>query len=223
MNGSCYCGKTKDVTSQGGLLLLQFKDSVLGRNGQPDPGGNIVVGTEPGRGAACRAVALFTFRVLEHAGIPTHFRGETAGGILVEPCARIPLEVIVRNAARGSFLVRYGALVAPGAPLGGLVELTLKDDAADDPLITPETVRVLGLATAAELAEIDHLARAANHALAAAFAAHGLVIDDFKLEFGRRPDGSLQVIDEIGVNSMRVRRGEEMFLSAHDLAAAVQP
>lgn len=219
--GHHYCGKTKEVTQQGDLWLMRFTDNVLGRCGRPDPGGNEVIGSEPGRGAACCAVARWAFAVLAAAGIPSHYRGPADGGLLVQPCARIALEVVVRNAARGSFLARYGGHVAPGTPLGGLVELTLKDDATDDPLITPAAVRELGLATAAELAEIDRLARGVNRALSAAFAALGLVLDDFKIEFGRQPDGTLLVIDDIGVNSMRVRRASSL-LSASELAAAVR-
>lgn len=216
-----YRGKTKELTQQGELWLMRFTDNVLGRNGRPDPGGNEVIGTEPGRGAACCAVARWTFAALADAGVPTHFRAATDAGLLVQPCARIPLEIVVRNAARGSFLVRYGGHIAAGTPLGGLVELTLKDDAADDPLITPAAVMELGLATAAELAEVERLARAVNGALSAAFTALGLALDDFKIEFGRQPDGTLMVIDDIGVNSMRVRR-DTAFLSASELAAAVQ-
>ncbi|HNW91547.1 MAG TPA: phosphoribosylaminoimidazolesuccinocarboxamide synthase [bacterium] len=212
-----YSGKTKEVGRHGELLLLRFTDRVLGRNGMPDAGGNCVVGSEPGRGARCRAMARWTFAVLAAAGLPTHFRGELPAGLLVEPCARIPLEVIVRNAARGSFIARYGSHIAPGTPLPGLVELTLKDDAADDPLLTPEAAIALGLATAAELADIDRLARAANAALRAAFAAYKMIPDDFKLEFGRSAAGSLMIIDELGINSMRLSRNGAL-LSAAELA-----
>lgn len=216
-----YRGKTKDVHKRPGLWLLCFKDSVLGRAGVPDAGGNEVVGSEPGRGAASLRVALWTFAVLERAGLPTHCRGAADGGMLIQPGDRLPLEVVVRNAARGSFLARYGSRIAPGAPLGGLVELTLKDDAADDPLLTPEAAAALGLATADELRELDRLARAANRALTAAFAARGLALEDCKLEFARHQETrGLMVIDELGVNTMRVRRGGRELAPA-ELAAAL--
>lgn len=119
----------------------------------------------------------------------------------------IPLEVIVRNRATGSFLRRYGRFTRAGQRLEGLVELTLKDDALGDPLVVDEAVRRLGLASADELTTMRRLARKVNRALNRLFAGTKVEVWDFKLEFARYR-GGLVLRDEISPRTARFRTKE---------------
>jgi phosphoribosylaminoimidazole-succinocarboxamide synthase len=116
----------------------------------------------------------------------------------------IPLEVIVRNRATGSFVRRYGRFVREGEPLEGLVELTLKDDALEDPLIVEETVRRLGLASADELNTMRRLAQRINRVLHRLLAGTKVEVWDFKVEFARYR-GGLVLRDEISPRTARFR------------------
>ena len=115
----------------------------------------------------------------------------------------IPLEVIVRNIAAGSFAARYGV------PEGGVfdaptVEFSYKNDELNDPLICPSHVRALKLATEEEMAAIEATALRVDRVLQDFWAARGVTLVDFKLEFGRLPDGSVILADEISPDTCRL-------------------
>ena len=199
-----YEGKTKRIIGTGERMLLQFKDDVTGdADGNINSGGDFAVGQVKGKGAASAKVAAFIFGLLGRAGIETHFRKlRSDTEIEVLRAERIPLEIIYRAKAHGSFLTRYRGHVKQMAPLD-LIEFNLKDDALRDPLITPQAITKLGIARASELQQIEVIARKVASVVANALAARGLELIDMKLEFGRL-DGKLLVLDELSGDTMRV-------------------
>jgi len=203
-----YSGKTKDVFSTGNpkLIIFQFKDTILGHpNGTPDRGGHFKVGELKGKGkAVVESIKIFA-SLLGSKGILTHFVREIDDQhILFKKTNRIALEVICRNQAWGSFLRRYKNHVQQGQPLHGLVELTLKDDELDDPLITDESVISLGIAEAHEIQTIYRVTKEINQILLEYFDNLNLKLVDFKVEYGRLEDALVLIDDVVSVDTMRV-------------------
>ncbi|WP_010477799.1 phosphoribosylaminoimidazolesuccinocarboxamide synthase [Thermococcus zilligii] len=215
-----YSGKTKDVYEDGPYLVFHFKDTVLGRNGEEDSGGNEVVGEKAGKGSVVLDQAEFFFKLLEKNGVKTHFvervDGRRARFLKAE---RIPLEVIYRELAYGSFLRRYSGWVKPFQPLG-IVEFTLKDDSLDDPLIAEEAVVSLEIASREEVGEMKETTRKVAGILKEFLAPRGLQLVDFKLEFGRL-NGALLVIDELSGDTMRVAKDGKI-LTLEELLGVVE-
>jgi phosphoribosylaminoimidazole-succinocarboxamide synthase len=199
-----YTGKTKRLLTDGKRVVLQFKDDLTGdADGNIDPGGNFIAGNIKGKGAASAKVTAFIFNQLAKAGIETHFRGLLSDTeIEVIQAKRIPLEVIYRAKAYGSFLARYHGHFKQMSPLD-LVEFTLKDDALGDPVITHKAIVKLGIASASELQQIETTTLKVSSIVSRALEARGLEVIDIKLEFGRI-DGKLLVVDEISGDTMRV-------------------
>jgi phosphoribosylaminoimidazole-succinocarboxamide synthase len=199
-----YEGKTKRVVIAGERVLFQFKDDVTGdADGNINPGGNFIVGHLEGKGAASARVATFIFELLNREGIETHFRGlRSDNEIEVLWTTRIPLEVIYRAKAYGSFLTRYRGHVEQMSPLD-LIEFNLKDDALGDPLITPQAIVKLGIASASELQRMEATARKVVSIISRTLASRGLEVIDMKLEFGR-VGGKLIMVDELSGDTMRV-------------------
>jgi len=199
-----YDGKTKCILRAGERTLLRFKDMITGdAEGNQDPGGDFVVGSIEGKGVASARVAAHLFELLEKGGVSTHFRGVSSEReIEIASAERIPLEVIYRSKACGSFLRRYRGYVEPFSPLD-LVEFNLKDDALKDPLLSPEAVVKLGLATAQEIEQMRAITRKVATLVGEELKRRGLELVDMKLEFGRL-GGGLVVIDELSGDTMRV-------------------
>lgn len=199
-----YEGKTKRVFRADERWVLRFKDTITGdADGNPDPGGNFVVGELDDKAAASAKTAAHFFELLSGAGITTHFlrlRSDTE--VEVRPAERVALEVIYRRRAYGSFLSRYGDRVKPMAGLD-LVEFCLKDDNLGDPLITPQAAVKFGLASSRELEQMEETTRKAASLIQKNLAERGLELVDMKLEFGKI-DGKLVVVDEISGDTMRV-------------------
>ncbi|BAD84621.1 phosphoribosylaminoimidazolesuccinocarboxamide synthase [Thermococcus kodakarensis KOD1] len=215
-----YRGKTKDVYEDGPYLVFYFKDSVLGEDGREDTGGNEIVGERRGKGSIVLDETEFFFRLLEEKGIRTHFveRIDERRARFLR-AERIPLEVIYRELAYGSFLRRYQGWVKELKPLG-IVEFTLKDDSLKDPLITEEAVVKLGIASEGEVREMKEKTRKVAEILREFFSSKGLQLVDFKLEFGRR-NGELIVIDELSGDTMRVIKDGKL-LSQEELREVIK-
>ena len=214
-----YSGKTKDVYEDSPYLVFHFKDTVLGRNGQEDSGGNEVIGEKTGKGSLVLEQTEFFFRLIEGNGVKTHFveRIDWRKARFLK-AERIPLEVIYRELAYGSFLRRYGSWVKPFQGLG-IVEFTLKDDSLDDPLIAEDAVVALGIAGKEEVEVMKETAKKVAGILREFFSSKGLQLVDFKLEFGRL-DGELIVIDELSRDTMRVARNGRI-LTREELSEVV--
>ncbi|WP_367306514.1 phosphoribosylaminoimidazolesuccinocarboxamide synthase [Alicyclobacillus acidocaldarius] len=194
-----YEGKAKKVfaTSDPGVVRVLYKDDATAFNGEKR-------GTIAGKGAINNQMSNLLFRYLEEHGVPTHFVEEISEReTLVRKVEIIPIEVVVRNIAAGSFSKRFG--IEEGTPLERpLVEFYYKNDALGDPLVTDDHALILHLATADDLAELRRLALAVNDLLVQRFRAVGLILVDFKLEFGRLPSGEIVLADEISPDTCRL-------------------
>lgn len=194
-----YEGKAKVIYSgpEAGLVRVYFKDEATAFNGQKRA-------QIAGKGVVNNQISSALFRYLEEQGIPTHFVQQLSEReMLVRQVQIVPLEVIVRNRTAGTFSRRYG--VEEGRVLARpLLEFSYKNDALGDPLIYPEAALALGLLSEPELERIRELALQINALLRAYFAQRSLELVDFKLEFGRLPDGRLVLADEISPDTMRL-------------------
>ena len=193
-----YEGKAKKVfaTDDDALLLVSYKDDATAFNG-------LKRGSIKGKGVVNNKMTNKLMAYLEERGIPTHFVQELSPReTLVKKVSIVPLEVIVRNRAAGSFSKRFGVeegLVFPSPT----VEFSYKNDALADPPINTSQALALSLATPEELAVIKDMARRINTLLRAFFGEVGVELIDFKLEFGRLPDGSIILADEISPDTCR--------------------
>ncbi len=210
-----YSGKTKDVyKNEDGNYLLQFKDDVTGTDGVFDPGANTVGLSIEGAGRAGLRLTQFFFEKINAAGIPTHFLDANIeeATMTVKPAVLFGqgVEVILRYRAVGSFFRRYGMYCDEGGLLDGYVEVTLKDDEKNDPLITDEALEMLGIMTKAEYQELVDLTRRVGKIVKEEMAKKDLELYDIKFEFGRvGEDKHVALIDEISGGNMRAYRGKE--------------
>jgi len=215
-----YSGKTKDVYEDGPYLIFHFRDTILGRDGREDSGGNEVVGEKAGKGSVVLMQTEFFFKLLEKNGIRTHFveRIDDRKARFLK-AERIPLEVIYRELAYGSFLRRYRDWVRPFQPLG-IAEFTLKDDRLDDPLIAEDSVIALGIASRGEVEKMKETMGKVVGILRDFLSSKDLQLVDFKLEFGRL-GGELLVIDELSGDTMRVAKGRRI-LTREELLGVIE-
>lgn len=208
-------GKTKDVYElEDGNYLLKFKDDVTGQDGKFDPGANTVGLTIEGAGRAGLSLTKRFFEILRDQGIPTHYIDAKIdeASMTVKPAEVFGkgIEVICRYRAVGSFIRRYGMYAKDGDPLDAFVEVTLKDDARNDPPITDDGLEMLGILTKEEYATLKGLTRRVSGIIKSELAKKGLELYDIKLEFGRvKPDNSIVLIDEISGGNMRVYKDGE--------------
>lgn len=210
-----YRGKTKDVYDKGdGNYLLKFKDDVTGTDGVFDPGANTVGLTIAGVGKSCLKLTKHFFEKINALGIPTHYveADEEEGTMTVKPAEPFGegVEVILRYRAVGSFYRRYGKYCKEGDSLDAYVEVTLKDDARNDPLITADALEMLGIMTKEEYETLVVLTRKIGTIVKEELAKKGLELYDIKFEFGRiGEDRHIALIDEISGGNMRAYRGDE--------------
>ena len=194
-----YEGKAKKVyaTEDPDLLIVSYKDDATAFNG-------VKRGTISGKGVINNRMSNRLMAKLEKAGIPTHFVQELSEReTLVKKVEIVPLEVIVRNLSAGSFSKRYG--VEEGIRFAEpTVEFSYKNDDLGDPLINTDSALALGLSTRTELAAIRTYALAVNRVLSAFWSECGVTLVDFKLEFGRLPDGTVILADEISPDTCRL-------------------
>jgi phosphoribosylaminoimidazole-succinocarboxamide synthase len=192
-----YEGKAKRVyrTDNPEHCVIWYKDSATAFNGEK----KAEIG---GKGEANCAITAVFFELLEREGVPTHFlRQLDAQSLLVKKVDIIPLEVIIRNLAAGSFSRRYA--VAEGAPLKCTVlEFCYKRDDLGDPMINEAQILALDLAQAEELKTIAALAYRVNGILRDFLLARGVKLVDFKLEFGRS-GSKILLADEVSPDTCR--------------------
>lgn len=193
-----YEGKAKKVyrTDDENLYIVEYKDDATAFNG-------LKKGTIAGKGVVNNKMSNHIFRLLEKEGIKTHFVEELGEReTVVKKVNVLPLEVIIRNVAAGSFSKKYG--VAEGAPLACTVlEFCLKDDALGDPMINEYHILALQKATKQELQMISEMAFKINDFMRKYFREIGIELVDFKIEFGKTPDGEIILADEISPDTCR--------------------
>ena len=194
-----YEGKAKKVfaTTDENLCIVSYKDDATAFNGEKK-------GTILGKGVINNRLTNRLMKMLEEKGIPTHFVEELSDrDTLVKKVQIVPLEVIVRNISAGSFAKRYG--VEEGIVFKSpTIEFSYKSDALGDPLLNSYHALALGLATQQEIDTIKNYSFKINDLLKAFMLEHDIELVDFKLEFGRLPDGTIVLADEISPDTCRL-------------------
>ncbi len=155
------------------------------------------------KGLYCNAISSMVFTVLKNAGVPMHFIERLSDTEqLCRKVDSIPMEVIVRNVVAGSMAKRLG--MDEGIVLKDpIFDLCYKTEDLGDPLINDYHAIALGLVTKEELAVIYSLAEKVNAVLTPLFRGIGITLVDFKIEFGRLPDGQIILSDDITPDSAR--------------------
>ena len=193
-----YEGKAKKVyaTSDENLVIVSYKDDATAFDGTKR-------GTIVGKGVVNNKMSNYLMQLLEKNGVPTHYVKELSDRETVIKKVRIvPLEVIIRNISAGSFSKRYG--VEEGIVFDEpTVEFSYKNDDLHDPLINDYHAIALKLATKDEIETIKKMAFKVNEVLKAYFLSLNIKLVDFKLEFGRLPDGTIVLADEISPDTCR--------------------
>lgn len=193
-----YEGKAKKVfkTADENLFIVEYKDDATAFNGLKK--GSIV-----GKGVINNKMTNIVFKYLEENGVETHLVEELSDrATLVKKVSIIPLEVIIRNVAAGSFSKKFG--VEEGtALLNPILEFSYKNDELGDPMINDMQILAIGLATKEELASISEQALKVNELLKAYFLEKGIKLVDFKIEFGRCGD-KIILADEVSPDTCRL-------------------
>ena len=189
-------GKVKsvyEIAGEAGKVYIHFHDKVTAGNGR-------LVEYPKDKGATCCLISALLFEMLEKQGIKTHYlECPSLDTLLCRKLTIVPVEVIVRNIAAGSIVkqttLNEGTLIQPP-----IVEYFLKDDAKDDPLLTYDRVRMMGI----DPAPMKEVALEVNHQMQALFTLMGIDLVDFKLEFGHDAHGDLFLADELSPDNMRL-------------------
>ena len=203
-----YEGKAKKVfaTEDPELLIVSYKDDATAFNG-------LKKGTIAGKGIINNRMSNLLMQRLHKVGIPTHYVEELNDReTLVKRVSIVPLEVIVRNIAAGSFSKRYG--VEEGFVFETpTIEFSYKNDGLGDPLMDEYHAIAMKLASKEEIETIKKYAFGVNEQLKAFWAECGVTLVDFKLEFGRLSDGTIVLADEISPDTCRLwdsKTGEKL-------------
>ncbi|HJT40521.1 MAG TPA: phosphoribosylaminoimidazolesuccinocarboxamide synthase [Sphingobium sp.] len=197
-----YEGKAKILYEgpEPGTIIQYFKDDATAFNAQKK-------GTISGKGVLNNRISEHIFTLLGQIGVPTHFiRRLNMREQLVRQVEIVPIEVVVRNVAAGSLSKKLGIEEGTQLPRT-LIEYCYKDDALGDPLVSEEHIACFGWATQEEMHDIADMAIRINDFMCGLFAAIGIRLVDFKLEFGRLWDGDYSRVilaDEISPDGCRL-------------------
>jgi phosphoribosylaminoimidazole-succinocarboxamide synthase len=193
-----YAGKAKSVyrTDKKDELIVEFRDDITAFDGGKKD-------TLKSKGSYNATVSAFFFEYLEKHGVKTHYlRMLDERRMAVRTLSMIPLEVIVRNVAAGSIVRNYpfreGTRLDPP-----VIVIDFKDDSRHDPMLNDDLIVALELATPQELKKIRKISLEINRLLSALLAKQGILLVDFKIEFGRQGK-TIRLGDEISMDSMRL-------------------
>lgn len=193
-----YEGKAKKVyaTNDPDCVIVDYKDDATAFNGEKK-------GTIAGKGVINNRMTNFMFSMLEKEGVPTHLVKEISDReTIVKKVSIVPLEVIIRNVAAGSFSKRMG--VEEGTKLlCPILEFSYKNDDLGDPFINDYYALALGLATKEEIDTIAKYAFKVNEFMVEFFKKLNIDLIDFKIEFGKTSDGTIILADEISPDTCR--------------------
>lgn len=193
-----YEGKAKKVyaTNDPDLVIVDYKDDATAFNGEKK-------GTISGKGVINNKMTNYMFGMLEKEGVPTHLVEEISDReTIVKKVSIVPLEVIIRNVAAGSFSKRMG--VEEGRKLlTPILEFSYKNDDLGDPFINDYYALALGLATKEEIDTIAKYAFKVNDFMVNFFKKLNIDLIDFKIEFGKTSDGTIILADEISPDTCR--------------------
>ena len=194
-----YSGKAKDLyqTDDDKYLKVFYKDQATAGNGAKKE--NL-----PGKGRINQAITQLIFNYLADHGIATHLvKVLNEREEIVEKAEMFPLEVVYRNYAAGSFVKRLG--IERGLAIeGGIQEFFYKNDDLNDPLLNDDHVLFLKAANPEEIAKIKALTKEINNLLVKLFDQAGLILVDFKLEFGKNAAGDIILADEFSPDNARL-------------------
>ncbi|OFI47667.1 phosphoribosylaminoimidazolesuccinocarboxamide synthase [Floricoccus penangensis] len=196
---SIYQGKAKELylTNQPEVLWVEYLDQATALNG-------VKKDKVVGKGQMNNQITSKIFEILADQGIESHFIEKISNTEqLIKAVDIIPLEVVVRNFAAGSFSKRLNVEEGVELPFP-IVEFYYKDDALDDPFINDMHVRVLDIASDEEVKEIKELALKVNEELKKLFASVNIKLIDFKIEVGRDSQGNILLADEISPDTCRL-------------------
>ncbi len=206
-----YKGKAKTVyaTDEAHRLIMHYRDDVSAFDGAK-------LAKLEQKGETNNKINAYMMGKLAAAGVPTHFvRMLNERESLVKALKMIPVECVVRNICAGSMAKRYGITEGTRLP-EPIFEFFLKSDALHDPLCNDDHIRVLGWASVADIAEMRKLTHKVNGVLKPLFAAAGMDLVDYKLEFGHPiedPASPLVLGDEFTPDGCRLwdaKTGEKM-------------
>jgi phosphoribosylaminoimidazole-succinocarboxamide synthase len=193
-----YAGKAKSVyrTDIKETLIVEFRDDITAFDGGKKD-------TLKNKGSYNAGVSAFFFEYLEKHGVKTHYlQMLDKNRMAVRTLSMIPLEVIVRNIAAGSIVRNYpfreGIKLNPP-----VIVIDFKDDSRHDPMLNDDLIIALKLANSAELKKIKKISLEINRLLSALLAKQGILLVDFKIEFGRQ-GRTIRLGDEISMDSMRL-------------------
>jgi phosphoribosylaminoimidazole-succinocarboxamide synthase len=194
-----YEGKAKKVftTEDPKVLIVDYKDDATAFNGEKK-------GTIVGKGVVNNRMSNHVFKLLEKEGVPTHFIEELSDReTAVKAVEIVPLEVIIRNVAAGSFSKRLG--VEEGTVFKApTFEFSYKNDDLGDPLINDYFAVAMELATWEEIETIREYAFKVNKVMKEYFLKANMKLIDFKIEFGRLEDGTIILADETSPDTCRL-------------------
>lgn len=199
-----YRGKAKTVytTEDPDLLILEFRNDTSALDGER-------IEQFDRKGMVNNKFNHFIMSKLEDAGIPTQMEALLSDTeALVKKLEMIPVECVIRNRAAGSLVKRLG--VEEGLILNPpLFDLFLKDDAKHDPMVNESYCETFGWVNKENLSEMKRLSYKANEVLSKIFADAGLILVDFKLEFGLF-NGKVVLGDEFSPDGSRLWDKETM-------------
>ncbi len=193
-----YEGKAKKVfaTDDDAYVIVSYKDDATAFDGTKK-------GTIAGKGEINNRMSNRIMALLEKNGVKTHFVEELSPrDTLVRKVKIVPLEVIIRNISAGSFAKRFG--VEEGIVFSEpTIEFSYKNDELHDPLMNSYHAIALGVATKEEIQKIKAMAFKVNEIMKEYFLSLNVKLVDFKLEFGKLPDGEIVLADEISPDTCR--------------------
>ncbi|MCD6189122.1 MAG: phosphoribosylaminoimidazolesuccinocarboxamide synthase [Thermococcus sp.] len=191
-----YEGKAKKmIPLDEGKLIMEFKDDATAFNGEKKA-------QFKGKGWLNAQISAHIFKLLEEKGIKTHFIGVAGDNrLIVEKLQMYPVEVVVRNIVAGSLKKRLP--LEEGTELEEpIIELYYKNDALGDPMINYYHAKILGV-DESEIKEMEKIAFKVNEILKEYFKEKGILLVDFKLEFGKNEKGEIVLADEISPDTCR--------------------
>ncbi|WP_078808195.1 phosphoribosylaminoimidazolesuccinocarboxamide synthase [Pilibacter termitis] len=194
-----YEGKAKKLfqTENPNILWVEYLGQATALNGKKK---DII----EGKGELNNKITSTIFERLHEKGIQTHFIKQISESEqLIEKMEMIPLEVVVRNIAAGSFTRRLAVEEGSVLPFP-IVEFYYKEDALDDPFINDDHVKALNIATSEEIELLKKSALAINQALITIFKEINIRLVDFKLEFGKNVNGEIVLADEVSPDTCRL-------------------
>ena len=198
-------GKVKSVftTDNEDEVIIEFRDEMTAGDGARKEVMN-------DKGAYNAVISSKIFKVLEENGIETQFIDLPEPNVMIaKRLEMIPIEVIVRNIATGSLVRKYP--IEDGTKLDPpIVQMDFKDDEYHDPMLNDSLIKALGIATQEEIDIITEKALKVNETLKEFFADAGIILVDFKIEFGKDKDGNILLGDEISPDSCRLWDSETL-------------